>query len=428
MNESSLNDLEIGSSAGGLPAGLETGADPARPRAGSRGRMGILILRLVVLIGVVFATVGILLVAETWLVYRAEHTVVSNAMVRGRVHKIGARIDGQVKSVEVQPGQRVAKGAILLRLEDGYLRASLQEAQSALVSQQKRYEAEKLGIEHDRIRLPLEVDRCESACRAAAGDLDAAGSNLEKLEREFVRIQALVKSGIASASDLDRSQGERDSARAMVKVAQGKLEEAESNCRVARVQVDGLRVREAGLEVFAAEVQRARQHLSRARADLAAAVIRAPEDGWVAERIIEPGGSAKVGEPMLSLWVGEPWIEAWADEKKLAHIAIDNPVDITLTAYPGHQFQGRVEAIGVLADRQLQSESVPSTLHSLFPPNAMVPIRIAVATDQFRVQPGLTALVGIQDAEPKPLAQNGWVAPVLSRIHATFFPAEVITK
>src|SRR5204863_4827279 len=168
--------------------------------------------------------------------------------------------------------------------------------------------------------------------------------------------------------------------------------------------------------VFGADIERARQHLSRAKADLAACVIRAPEEGWVAERIVEPGGSAKVGEPMLTLWLGTPWIEAWADEKKLAHIAIDSSVDVTLTAYPGRQFAGRVEAIGVLADRQLQAETVPATLHSLFPPDAMFRIRIAVSTDQFRIQPGLTALVGIQDAEQGPLSQSGWVAPLLYRI------------
>ena len=426
-------DATPGAPAVGIPSSAgpsDSGGEQVVTRAASapRARMGVLILRLAVLIGVVFATVGLLLLAEVWLVYRAEHTVVSNAMVKGRVHRIGARIDGQIEAIEVQPGQQVAKGQVLIRLEDAHLRAALQEAQSELAAEQKRYDAEKLGIEHERRRLPLEVERCESVCRAGASEVEAAVSNQEKQEREFTRIHALVKSGIASASDLDRVQAERDNARALVKAAQANLAAAESTCRVARVQIDGLRVREAGLDVFAAEVERARKHLSLAQADLAASVIRSPEDGWVADRIVEPGGSAKVGEPMLTLWVGAPWIEAWADEKKLAHIAIDSPVDVTLTAYPGRQFSGRVEAIGVLADRQLQAETVPSTLHSLFPPNAMVPIRIAVSTDQCRIQPGLTALVGIQDAEEEPLSQSGWVAPLLSRIHATFFPAEAITK
>src|SRR5438093_26484 len=85
---------------------------------------------------------------------------------------------------------------------------------------------------------------------------------------------------------------------------------------------DRLRVREAALEVLKAGVERDRQGLATVRAHLDATVIRAPDDGWVIDRIIEPGGSAKVGEPLISLWLGAPWIEAWVDEKYLARIKV----------------------------------------------------------------------------------------------------------
>jgi multidrug resistance efflux pump len=110
---------------------------------------------------------------------------------------------------------------------------------------------------------------------------------------------------------------------------------------------------------------------------------------------VEPGGSAKVGEPMMSLWLGTPWVEAWVDEKKLAVIKIGNAADVTLTAFPKYKLRGRVEAISVLADKEMQAAPVPATLHSFFPQNSMVAVRISVPTDQIRLQPGLTALVGI---------------------------------
>jgi membrane fusion protein, multidrug efflux system len=128
-------------------------------------------------------------------------------------------------------------------------------------------------------------------------------------------------------------------------------------------------------------------------------VIRAPGDGWVAERIVEPGGSATVGEPMMSLWLGAPWIEAWVDEEKLARIKIGSPVDVTLIAFPGRKLRGQVDSIGVLADKELLGNSVPSTLHTFFANNAMIPVRIAVAENQVRLQPGLSAIVGIRDAD-----------------------------
>ena len=366
-------------------------ATPRRRRLGVR--------RFVVLVAVVLVTAAASLTGASWILYRVGHTVISNATVKGRLHRIGARIDGQVKSIDVQPSQHVAKGDVLIRLQDDHFQAALREAQSELNSALKRYDAEKLSVEHERRRLPLEVERCESVSRAMASEVEAAASNRGKLEREFERISSLIKAGISSTSEMDRAQAERDNARALVRAAEGNLAAAESNCRVARVQVEGLRVREAELDVLAAEVERARQHLSAAEADLAATVIRTPEDGWVAERIVEPGGSAKVGEPILTLWLGKPWIEAWVDEKRLSRIGIGREVDITLAAFPGRKLRGRVDAIGVLADRELQTESVPSSLHSLFPADAMVPIRIAMEGHELRLQPGLSAIVGIHSPD-----------------------------
>jgi membrane fusion protein, multidrug efflux system len=389
--------------------GPDAEAPPARSRTG--------VTRGLVIVAISLASVAMVLCGASWLLYRAGHTVISHATVRGRVHRVGARIDGQVKSVEVQPNQRVSKGDVLIHLEAEHLQAALREAQSEFEAASKRYDADKLSIEFDRRRLPLEVERSESNYRAVAAEVEAAASNQEKLEREYDRVHSLIKAGISSVSEMDRVQGERDNARALVRAAQGKLAAAESDCRVARVQLEGLRVREAGSSVLAAEMERTRQHVSSVQADLDATVIRAPADGWVAERIVEPGGSARVGEPMLSLWIGAPWIEAWADEKNLAGISVGSPVDVTFTAFPGRKLQGRVEAIGVLADKELHPGLVPSTLHSLFPENAMVPINVSVSADELRLQPGLSALVGIQDpTRNSTIKLAGWFDNMIASI------------
>ena len=399
-------------------------ADLAPERALSR------IIRLGVLTVVGLATVALGLSATAWFMYRADHTVIRNATVKGRVHRIGARIDGQVKRVEVQPGQRVAKGDVLFRLEDEHLQAALRAAQSELNVVSKRYEAEKLAIEHERRRLQLEMERCESELQAATAEVEAAVSNREKLQREFERVQSLVKNEVSAASEMDRVRAERDHASALLKTARGRREAAESTCGVARVQFqEGLRVREAGLAVVAAEVDQARARVSSVEADLAATVVRAPEQGWVGERIIETGGSARVGNPILSLWIGTPWIEAWAHEKHLSRITLGSPVDVTLTAFPGRKLHGQVEALGVLADKELHPQPVPAPRRSLFSQQAKVPIRVAIAADELRLQPGLTALVGIQDttrATPVHLAR--WLDRILAAILQTSFDSKQINQ
>src|SRR5688500_7575186 len=60
---------------------------------------------------------------SSWVDHRSRYVVSSNAIVRGHLAELGTRVAAVVAAVEVEPGQQVAKGEILLRFEDGHLRA-----------------------------------------------------------------------------------------------------------------------------------------------------------------------------------------------------------------------------------------------------------------------------------------------------------------
>lgn len=396
-------------------------------------------VRLAVLSLVALVSFSVLAVGTSWAYYRWQHTVIHDARVKGRVYKIGARMEGQVKSVEVEPGQRVTKGDVLVRLEDGHIVAAVHEAEAKVQAAVKRLEVEKLGIAQARRQLALDIERADGGCTTSTGDLEAAISLRDKWEQEYTRVASLIQTHMASKSDLDNALAQRDNARALVKAAAGKQTTSDAACRLARTELDGLHVREAGLAVLSAEVELARQQLALAQADLAATVMRAPDDGWVIDRIVEPGGSARVGEPMMSLWLGAPWIEAWVDEKKLGGIKIGSAVDITLTAFPNRKLRGSVETIGVLADKELEGAPVPATLHAFFVPNSMVPIRIAVPESPVRLQPGLTAVVGIRDSassgpapQTAPQTAHGETfldpSPLFAGERAVEFPKQRITS
>ena len=206
----------------------------------------------------------------------------------------------------------------------------------------------------------------------------------------------MIKTGAAATSEMDRITGDRDRALGLVNAASGVLEAAEFSYQKALNELEGVRVREARLEVLESQIAVAQGRISAAEADLEATVIRAPEAGRILERIVEVGGSAKVGEPMISLWFGRPWVEAWADERDLRKFRIGSPVDVSLDASPQSKWAGRVESIGLVTDKHLQPTAVPTTLHSFVRQNAMVPLRIALVEDNPQIQLGLSVLVGIK--------------------------------
>ena len=253
-----------------------------------------------------------------------------------------------------------------------------------------------MAIEQSRRRLQLEITRADAVRRKVAGELEAEQSNLTRWDAQYKRTAALVTSGGAAASELDRALGDRDRSRGLVNAAGAVAEGAESNYQKATNELDGLQVREARLEVLEAQITVARTRVAAAEADVDAALLRAPEDGRVLERLIEPGGSAKVGEPILALWTGRAWVEAWADERDLRRIPIGSRADLSIDAWPHQHLSGRVESFGLMTDKQQQTGPVPTTLRSFLRQNAMIPVRIALEEHHPKLQLGLSVLVGIR--------------------------------
>lgn len=352
--------------------------------------------RTIVTVVVILITIAALAIAIPWVRYRFNNVVLREAAVRGSVTKIGGRIDGRILSVDVEPGQRVTKGQVLLRLEDSHLQAALEKSRGELESATRELQSEKLGITQSRRRLNLEISRANAGIKKAKAELDGQKSILTKLEKQFDRINSLVKTGAAATAELDKITGDRDRALSQVAAAGGALEAAESNQERTVSDLDGLQVRENHLGVLEAQINVGRAKVTSAESDLESAVVKAPEDGRVIERIVNIGGSAKVGEPMISLWIGKAWVEAWADERDLHKIQPGSLVDISFDAAPDRKLTGRVESIGLITDKHLSPSVVPSTLHSLIRPSAMIPIRIALEDENPPVQLGLSVLVGIR--------------------------------
>lgn len=345
---------------------------------------------------VVLVTLTAMAIGARWVYYRYQHVVLGEATIKGTITKVGARIDGRVQTIEVELGQIVTRGQVLLRLEDRHLQAALDRAQAELVSANLDLETEKMAIEQLRRRLTLEVERLNGQRKKAKGELEAQQSSLARLEKQFDRISMLLTKGAAATNELDKVTGDRDRAQGFVNAATGVLEASESNYEKASAELEGLVVREARLKVLESNIIVAKAKLAGAEADMESTVIRAPDDGRVLERIVELGGSARVGEAMLALWIGRPWVEAWADERDLDKFKVGSRVDVALDSTRKRKLSGRVETIGLASDKQLQAGAVPTTLHALVRRNAMVPVRIALDADNSEVQLGLSAVVGIQ--------------------------------
>ena len=350
------------------------------------------------LLAILGGTVALLVVVPIalWAHYRVTHVVSRNALVKGSIANVGAQLDGVVTSVEVETGQRVKAGQILARFEDHQLQATVQRAESRLSKASRELEVERLAIEQERRRLSGRVTEASARADAARAQVEAARSQADDAGAKYELRKTLAKNGMIAQEELRGAESARRTAEALAATATADQAASKAARGLAVVESEGLTVRRRHLEVLEAEVAALRAELSLAQADLRAALIRAPADGWVVRRISEAGSSVVVGQPVVALWIGnDVWVEAWIDEDDLANVAAGNQARVTVKPYPHRVFTGVVETVGVSTDYELPDAAVPQPRNARMRAAPVVCVRVRLDRSE-GLFPGLSAVVGIR--------------------------------
>ena len=183
------------------------------------------------------------------------------------------------------------------------------------------YVKDHQAVEKGQLLFTIDPLSFEIAVNKATATLAAQRAALVLAEQNAQRIFQLVKINQASKAAGDQAQSQLDSARA---------------------------------ELAADEAQ-----LARAKLDLKHTQVIAPRAGVVTQFLLQPGNTV-VASSLLFVIVEQDhfWVDANFKETQLARIQSGQPVKIVLDMFPGHAFQGTVEAIS----------SASGAVFSLLPP------------------------------------------------------------
>jgi len=374
---------------------LKTVEIPA-PLAPSSTRKSRSVRRIAIYAVIAAAVLAIVVPVALWARYRVGYVVSRNALVKGYVADIGIQASGVVTSVDVDAGDEVKAGQILARLEDGQLKARVERAKSQLDRATLTLEVEHSSIAHERRRLASLVSEASARVAAAKAQSEAAQTRAEDAKDKYALRQSLAEAGVIPPEELRSADTTRRTANADGATAQADQKAAEAGHRLAQVESEGLSVREQHLVVLEAEIAAYRAELALAEADLQATLIRAPEDGWVIRRAVQPGASVVQGQPVFSLWLGKQlWVEAWIDETDLAYMEVGSPARVTLNSHPDRVFAGVVESIGVSTDYEMPDADVPQPRNERMRTTPVVCVRIRLESPE-GLLPGLSAVVGIR--------------------------------
>ena len=252
-----------------------------------------------------------------------RETLVSTLATNGKVEPsdwvpVRAERPGIIEKLDVQKGQRVEKGALLVELDARDVRAELSSAEAAVSQARAQLQTVMQG---GTAGARTEI---ENALAKDHRELEIAQRDYESLRR-LLQKQAATRQEVADAQQ-------------RVQQLQGDIQALERK-RAALVGPSDRVTAEARLK----EAEAAREQV---RARLERSHIHAPIAGIVYDLPVREGAYLNVGDLVAQIGNLQTLrVHVYVDEPELGRVAIGMPVTITWDALPGRKWNGKVEKL-----------------------------------------------------------------------------------
>jgi HlyD family secretion protein len=240
--------------------------------------------------------------------------------------QIGAELNGKLRQVNDEEGDRVRRGQLLAVLENADYAARIASAEAQV--EQKQAELRKV------VNGARKQERREA--QAAVVQSEAV---LRNAETEMQRRKQLFAAGVVSREENDRYAREYDVAKAQYEAAAQHFSFVDAEAR------------EEDRSAAEADLQFARAQLAEARAMYDKTFIRSPIDGTVLRKHHRTGesvsNSASAPDPIYT--IGDESrlrVRVEVDETDVAKLRVGQSAYVTADAYGDRKFWGRVVRIG----------------------------------------------------------------------------------
>ncbi len=421
----------------------------------SRGPSGP--ARQALIVAGVIVVLLILFYGIRFIAYATTHQSTDDAYVEADIVTVTSKISERVQTIYTDTNRQVKKGDLLIQLDDQDERTRYAQAQAAYRSEQATANAAKQNLALTRQLVVAQttqgtggvnsaesgvtnaqqnvavaqdaVNQARSQLSAANAAVPAAREALTKADADNRRTQSLVSTGDLAQSDLDATRAALQQARAQyqeaqdnVRVAQsalsssvGKVSAAESQVGVQlgqlttaqgtlaanelpqRVSVQSAQTVAAGAQAgsLAAQLRTASDQLSYTK-------IYAPISGYVGQKSVDLGQQVAPGTPLLTIVpLGAIYVTANFKETQMGNIRQGDEADISVDAYPGVRFHGKVGTISPASQNTFALVPAQNATGNFVKVTQRIPVRIYVDSaskplDQVPLRPGMSVVASVK--------------------------------
>ena len=283
-----------------------------------------LITRIVLIISLLFFV---------WYILSERHTPYTDqARIKGLVTPVTSRVSGNIIDIRVQLHSKVKAGDTLFLLDPS------------------PFEIAALKAEANIDNATQSVAASSSSVKSAAGKLGVAKAQLDRAQRNWDRVQKVMRDNAGALSESDKDQSETALLQATEQVAS-----SEANLDRAKQSLG-----DSGPDN--PKIRAAIQDLEKALLDIAFTSIIAPTDGVIESFDIDLGYFASAGHPLTTLISDtDVWIQADMKENNLSLMNVGDPVKYTFDIAPGEIFEGTIRSLGYgVATDQTNKGGLPS--------------------------------------------------------------------
>ncbi len=258
--------------------------------------------------------------------------------VTNRMITVKSEVQGVIKNLNVEEGQHVKQGDLLMELDDRQFRLDLENAQANRLSKlselllEKQFEGAEISVDSE------EMDK------------------IQKARKEYERIQDLFRKGMISENEFEE---------AYAKYELALIESGEKK--------DEIRSASKGLTQAEIAVKKAQMDLERTK-------IKAAFSGIITDIQVSPQEHITAGRDLFVLVnISRIQVHATVLESEIGKMRVGREVILRFSAYPDKYFNGKVKSISPIVN----------------PEDKTCKVIIDVANPEEAIKPGMHAEVEI---------------------------------
>lgn len=395
-----------------------------------------------------------------WLLFRWHYVSTDDAQVKGNLVNLSAKVSGRIVRLLVEEGDSIQAGQILVELDQkDYLAAQAQAKANLEMARQDLAKAiTQLSLTKDRVlqgidtaeaslreakeslkfaeddevlqtdRVNKEIERARANLQATRAKVLEAKATAENAKKEFERNQELFRQNYVAENTRDAAEtawqvaqskyqvaleNEREAIsqlelaeanqrsialkRQSIRISEQILQKAKINLALAHEEKKQISLQEKNIEFLKAKVEEAEAALQLADIRLHETKVLSPISGVISKRFADQGQLVQVGQPLLvANNPSEKWVVANIEETKIRRVREGAKVRVEVDAFPGKEFQGRVEFIGSAALSEFALLPAENPSGNFVKITHRLPVRISVKDPQNGLKPGMMVVVAIE--------------------------------